>query len=74
LKVAAPMHDVGKIAIPEYILNKPGDLTAEECDIINTHTRIGYDILKKSKRRILKAAAIIAYQHHEHWDGDTPRA
>jgi len=69
LKAAAPMHDVGKIGIPEVILNKPGELTPEEREIINTHARIGYDILNKSDRPILKAASIIAYQHHERWDG-----
>lgn len=69
LHLAAPMHDVGKIGIPDAILNKPGKLTEEEFEIIKTHTTIGYDILKGSKERILKAAATIALQHHERWDG-----
>ena len=69
LKLASPIHDIGKIGIPESILNKPGDLTKEESDIFKTHPKIGYDILKKSNRQILKTAAIIAYQHHERWDG-----
>jgi putative two-component system response regulator len=69
LKSAVPMHNIGKIAIPDAILNKPGNLTDEEIAIYKNHPRIGYDILKRSNRRILKTAAIIAYQHHERWDG-----
>jgi response regulator RpfG family c-di-GMP phosphodiesterase len=69
LRLAAPMHDVGKIGIPDAILNKPGTLTKEEFDIIKTHTTIGYDILKGAKEKILKVAATIALQHHERWDG-----
>ncbi|MCP4714688.1 MAG: DUF3369 domain-containing protein [Deltaproteobacteria bacterium] len=66
---ASPMHDVGKIAIPDAILNKPGRLTPEEFDIIKTHAAIGNEILKNSKRPIMKTAAAIALQHHEHWNG-----
>lgn len=69
LKIAAPMHDIGKIGIPDHILNKPGALTRNEFDCIKTHTTIGYDILKKSNYKILKMAAIIALSHHERWDG-----
>ena len=69
LKLAAPMHDVGKIGILDAILNKPGRLTEEEFDIIKTHTTIGYEILKGSRGKILRTAAIIALQHHERWDG-----
>ena len=69
LRLAAPMHDVGKIAIPEAILNKPGKLTPEEFDIIKGHTRIGYEILNKSNRPIMKTAAVVALEHHERWDG-----
>jgi response regulator RpfG family c-di-GMP phosphodiesterase len=69
LRLASPMHDIGKIGIPDSILNKPGKLTAEEFDILKTHPIIGYNILKGSKQRILKTAATIALQHHEHWDG-----
>lgn len=69
LRLASPLHDVGKIGIPDAILLKPGRVTPEEFEIIKTHTRIGYDILKGSKRRILKAAATVALQHHERWDG-----
>jgi len=63
------MHDIGKIGIPESIINKPGKLTSEEFEIIKTHTLIGHDILKGSDRSILKAATIIAEEHHEKWDG-----
>jgi len=66
---ASPLHDLGKIAIPDNILNKPAKLTNEEYEIMKTHAQIGYDILKNSKRELLKTAAIIAYEHHEKWDG-----
>lgn len=69
LRLASPMHDVGKIGIPDAILNKPGKLTTEEFNILKTHPVIGYNILKRSKQKILRTAAIIALQHHEHWDG-----
>ena len=70
LKFASPLHDIGKIAIPDSILLKPGRLTTEEIDIMKTHTLLGYDMLKHSDRRILKAASIVALEHHEHWDGN----
>ncbi len=69
LKMASPMHDIGKVAIPDSVLKKPGKLTDEEFDIMKSHTTIGYGLLKNSHRRILKAAAIVAYQHHEKWNG-----
>ncbi|MDD3308252.1 MAG: HD domain-containing protein, partial [Acetobacterium sp.] len=69
LKIAAPMHDIGKIGIPDQILNKPGSLSREEFDCIKTHTTIGHDILKKSHHKIMKMAGIIALSHHERWDG-----
>ncbi|CAN2042427.1 3'3'-cGAMP-specific phosphodiesterase 2 [Candidatus Magnetomoraceae bacterium gMMP-15] len=69
LRLASPMHDVGKIGIPDSILNKPGPLTLEEFEIIKNHTIIGYEILKNSKRAVMKAASIIAIQHHERWNG-----
>ncbi len=70
LRQASPMHDVGKIGIPDTILNKPGRLTPEEFELIKAHAWLGYDILKNSNRRIMKAAAIVALQHHERWDGN----
>ncbi|MDM8515017.1 DUF3369 domain-containing protein [Desulfobacterales bacterium HSG16] len=69
LLLAAPLHDVGKIGIPDAILNKPGKLTDQEFEIIKTHTTIGHDILKHSERSIMKTGAIIAMEHHEKWDG-----
>jgi len=69
LKQASPMHDIGKIAIPDSILNKPGRLDNEERKIMNTHAQQGYDMLKHSERKLLKCAAIVAYEHHEKWDG-----
>lgn len=66
---AAPMHDIGKIAILDEILNKPGKLTPEEFEVIKTHSQLGYDLLKSSNKKTLKAAAIIALQHHEKYNG-----
>ena len=67
---AAPMHDVGKIAIPDNILLKPGKLTSEEFEIIMTHTTSGYDILADSDIELLKLSAIIAISHHEKFNGN----
>ena len=69
LFTASPMHDIGKIAIADSILKKPAKLTEEEYDIMKTHTDIGYKILQGSKREVLKAAAIVAKEHHEKWNG-----
>ena len=69
LKMASPMHDIGKIGIYDHILNKPGKLSKEEFEIIKTHTTIGHSILQKSKRWLFKTAAIVALQHHEWWNG-----
>jgi putative two-component system response regulator len=66
---AAPMHDIGKIAIPKEILSKPGKLTPEEFEIMQTHAEKGKDFLKNSQRKLLTAASIIAHEHHEKWDG-----
>lgn len=66
---AAPMHDVGKIGIPDQILLKPGQLTAEEFSIMKTHTTIGFELLKGSVSTILEAATTIAVSHHEKFDG-----
>ena len=70
LFTASPMHDIGKVGIPDSILNKPGKLTPEEWEIMRKHSMVGYNILKNSKREILKAAAIVASDHHEKWDGN----
>ena len=69
IEIASPLHDVGKIGIPETVLHKPGKLTVEEFDIVKTHAVIGYEILKKSKIHTLNIAANIAHEHHERWDG-----
>jgi len=69
IKNASPMHDIGKVGIPDHILNKAGKLTADEYEIIKTHAEIGYKMLKHSQRSILKTASILAYEHHEKWDG-----
>ena len=69
LNSASPMHDIGKVGIPDAILLKPGKLTEEEFEIMKTHAHIGYDIFKSSDRSLLKAAALIAHDHHEKWDG-----
>jgi HD-GYP domain-containing protein (c-di-GMP phosphodiesterase class II) len=69
LKQASPMHDIGKVAIPDAILNKPGRFDEAEREIMNTHSQLGYDMLKHSNRPLLKCAATVAYEHHEKWDG-----
>ncbi|MDQ2823645.1 MAG: DUF3369 domain-containing protein [Pseudomonadota bacterium] len=66
---ASPMHDIGKIATPDSVLLKPGKLDAEEWAIMQQHPTIGLQILDGSTRPILKAAAVIAHQHHEKYDG-----
>ncbi len=69
LKQAAPMHDIGKIATPDAVLLKPGKLDASEWDIMRMHPEVGMSILDGSHRPILRAASIIAHQHHEKYDG-----
>lgn len=69
LRYAAPLHDIGKIGIPDAILNKPGKHTAEESTVMRTHAEIGHHMLEKSPRHVLKLAADIALSHHENWDG-----
>ncbi|MBU0743072.1 DUF3369 domain-containing protein [bacterium] len=69
LRMAAPLHDVGKIGIPDAILNKPGKLTEREREIMQTHAEIGYMILGNSSRPVFRAASIVAHEHHEKWDG-----
>jgi response regulator RpfG family c-di-GMP phosphodiesterase len=70
LEIAAPLHDIGKIGIPDNILHNPGKLDEADWAIMQTHCRIGYDLLNGSDREMLQAAAIIAGQHHEHWNGN----
>lgn len=66
---ASPFHDLGKVGIPDSILLKPGKLDFEEFEIMKNHCQIGYEILKGSKSKYLKAGGIIAYNHHEKYDG-----
>jgi response regulator RpfG family c-di-GMP phosphodiesterase len=69
LKLAATAHDLGKIGIPDSILNKPGPLTTEEFEIIKSHVQRGYDLLMRSSSPIIQTAARIVLLHHERWDG-----
>jgi hypothetical protein len=69
LSHAAPLHDVGKVAIPDAILLKPGPLTPEERAIVETHAEEGHRLLQGSSSSILDMAATIALSHHEKWDG-----
>ena len=69
LKQASPMHDIGKVGIPDSILNKPGRFNEVERKIMDTHAQLGYDMLKVSNKPLLKLAATVAYEHHEKWDG-----
>lgn len=66
---AAPMHDIGKVGIPDNILFKPGRLEKDEWDVMQTHPRIGADILRGSESAFLRMAEEIALSHHERWDG-----
>ncbi|WP_133470373.1 DUF3369 domain-containing protein [Paraglaciecola marina] len=70
LGLAVPLHDIGKIKIPENILAKSEKLTPEEIEVIRQHADFGYDLLKDSTRPLIKAAALIARDHHEYWDGN----
>ena len=75
IRIASPMHDVGKVGIPDAILNKPGRLTEAEFEIMKTHAQMGYEMLSRSNRQVFQVAARLARDHHEHWDGKGyPRA
>lgn len=69
LKVISPMHDIGKIAVSDSILNKPGKLDEAEFEIMKRHTIDGYKLLSSSNSHFMKMAAIVAHEHHEKWDG-----
>ena len=69
LKLASPMHDIGKVGIPDSILNKPGKLSDEEFNKMKRHADIGYNMLKSSKKEIIRASAEVAYTHHEKYNG-----
>uniref|UniRef100_A0A7V5XFN9 Response regulator n=1 Tax=Thermodesulfobacterium geofontis TaxID=1295609 RepID=A0A7V5XFN9_9BACT len=69
IKYSSPLHDIGKLKIPDHILLKPGPLSKDEWEIMKTHTTMGAKILEGSKIKYLKAAEKIALLHHEKWDG-----
>jgi two-component system response regulator RpfG len=69
LTSAAPLHDIGKIGIPDAVLLKRGGLTDEEVAVMHRHPLIGYDILRDSESRLVQIGATIALRHHERWDG-----
>ncbi|MBA54359.1 MAG: phosphodiesterase, partial [Pseudomonadales bacterium] len=69
IKLASPLHDIGKIAIPDRILNKPGALEPAEWETMKTHAHVGYEMLNSSNKPLLELAATIAREHHENWDG-----
>ena len=70
LELAATMHDMGKIGIPDAILRKPGKLTPDEWDVMKRHAILGRDILSKGSSPMFKMAATVAMSHHERWDGN----
>lgn len=70
LELAAPMHDIGKVGIPDFILLKPGKLDASEWETMRTHCRYGYEILSRSDAPAFVLAATVALYHHEKWDGN----
>ncbi|MCK5736406.1 MAG: HD domain-containing protein, partial [Spirochaetaceae bacterium] len=69
LLFASPLHDIGKVGIPDKILKKPGKLTDKEYENMKEHAQIGYNILKASKKDVLQLGATICLEHHEWWDG-----
>ncbi len=69
IKEAAPMHDIGKVGIPDHILQKPGPLDESEWEQMRRHPKIGYDLLVHEDFEVMNCGAIISYAHHEKWDG-----
>jgi putative two-component system response regulator len=69
IELASPMHDTGKLGVPQAILQKPGPLDADEWQVMKTHPQLGRDILARSDSPVFRMAAEIALQHHERWDG-----
>jgi len=66
---ASPMHDIGKIGIPDHVLLKPGGLTTLEWGVMKSHTTVGWEILRHGTTPLMQLGAEIALAHHEHWDG-----
>ena len=69
LRLAGRLHDIGKVAVPDSILLKPGPLTSDEFDVMKTHTTIGAEILAGSSSPLIQLASEVALNHHERWDG-----
>ena len=69
IEAAAPLHDIGKVAIPDSVLNKAGPLTPEEMATMRTHAQNGFDLLAQSNSKMLQTGAEVALTHHERWDG-----
>ena len=69
LRLAAQLHDIGNIGIPDEVLLKRGRLTAAEFEVMKTHTVVGWELLSSGRSRLLEVGAEIAYSHHERWDG-----
>jgi len=69
LKQASPLHDIGKVGIPDAVLNKPGNFNDEEREIMNTHAKMGYDMFINLSGPIYQAAAHVSHEHHEKYDG-----
>jgi putative two-component system response regulator len=69
IEMAAILHDIGKVGIPDHILNKPGSLDDKEWEEMKTHSELGYEILSKSDFAMMRYASKIALEHHERWDG-----
>jgi HD-GYP domain-containing protein (c-di-GMP phosphodiesterase class II) len=67
---ASPLHDVGKIAVPDAILNKAGRLTKQEFEVVKKHSEVGRNLLQGSDSHLMQMACIIAHEHHEKWDGN----
>ena len=70
IKITSPMHDIGKIGIPDKILHKPGKLSSDEYRAMQEHSNLGYKMLNKLDRPLINMAATIAHEHHEHYDGN----
>lgn len=69
LRLAAPLHDLGKVGVPTEMLTRKGALTAAEMEVMRSHTVVGHKILEDSPWPVMQCAARIALSHHEHWDG-----
>ncbi|MBR9813210.1 HD domain-containing protein [bacterium] len=69
LEVATPLHDIGKVSIPDEVLKKPGGLSHDEWVVMKTHAEIGHALLHEHEHPVMRAAAIVAAEHHEKWDG-----